>query len=41
MKASARDPVLLEVYRHRFESLCDEMGAALERSSFSANIAFV
>jgi len=38
VKAAACDPVLLEVYRHRFESLCDEMGAALERSSFSANI---
>jgi N-methylhydantoinase B len=32
------DPVLLEVWRHRLESVCEEMGAALQRSSFSPNI---
>ena len=32
------DAVSLEVYRHRFSAIADEMGAALERSAFSANI---
>lgn len=32
------DAVSLEVYRHRLSAIADEMGAALERSAFSANI---
>ena len=32
------DPVALEVYRHLFAALAEEMGAALRRASFSPNI---
>ena len=32
------DPVLLEVYRHRFAGIADEMGVTLQRTSFSPNI---
>ena len=32
------DPVLLELYRHRFEGIADEMGATLQRTSYSPNI---
>ncbi len=32
------DPVTLEVYRHLFTALAEEMGAALRRASFSPNI---
>jgi N-methylhydantoinase B len=32
------DPVTLEVYRHLFTALAEEMGAALRRTSFSPNI---
>ncbi|MBM4414537.1 MAG: hydantoinase B/oxoprolinase family protein, partial [Chloroflexi bacterium] len=28
----------LEVFRHRCNAIAEEMGAALERSAFSANI---
>lgn len=39
MSSSARfDPVRLEVMRHAFASVADEMGAALMRTGFSANI---
>lgn len=32
------DPVLLEVYKHRFAGVAEEMGAVLQRSSSSPNI---
>ena len=32
------DPVLLQLYRHRFEGVADEMGATLQRTSYSPNI---
>ncbi|MFP4229146.1 MAG: hydantoinase B/oxoprolinase family protein [Salinivenus sp.] len=32
------DPVLLELYRHRFSGVADEMGATLRRTSYSPNI---
>lgn len=32
------DPVRLEVYRHLFTALAEEMGAALRRSAYSPNI---
>ena len=32
------DPVLLEVYRHRFVGVSEEMGVTLQRTSFSPNI---
>jgi len=32
------DPVRLEVYRHRFAAVAEEMGEALRRASFSPNI---
>ncbi|MCH8124083.1 MAG: hydantoinase B/oxoprolinase family protein [Bacteroidetes bacterium] len=32
------DPISLEVYRHRFEGIAEEMGSALKRTSFSPNI---
>ena len=32
------DPVLLEVYRHRFVGISEEMGVTLQRTSFSPNI---
>ena len=32
------DPVLLEIYRHRFEGIAEEMGVTLQRTSFSPNI---
>ncbi len=32
------DPVVLEVFRHLFTALAEEMGAALKRASFSPNI---
>ncbi len=32
------DPILLEVYKHRFAGIADEMGAVLQRSSSSPNI---
>jgi len=35
---SDADPVLLELYRHRFEGVADEMGATLRRTSYSPNI---
>ncbi|MFZ5810637.1 MAG: hydantoinase B/oxoprolinase family protein [Thermodesulfobacteriota bacterium] len=33
-----RDPILLEVYRHRFAAVAEEMGVALMRTAFSPNI---
>lgn len=36
--AAATDPVVLEVFRHLFTALAEEMGAALKRASFSPNI---
>ena len=36
--SSAVDPVVLEVFRHLFTALAEEMGAALKRASFSPNI---
>jgi len=32
------DPVTLELYRHRFEGVADEMGVTLRRTSYSPNI---
>ncbi len=32
------DPILLEVYRHRFAGVAEEMGATLRRTSYSPNI---
>lgn len=36
--APVADPVVLEVFRHLFTALAEEMGAALKRASFSPNI---
>jgi N-methylhydantoinase B len=36
--ASLLDPVRLEVYRHLFTALSEEMGAALRRAAYSPNI---
>jgi len=38
MNAPSIDPVTLEVHRHLFTALAEEMGAALRRASFSPNI---
>ena len=35
---STADPVLLELYRHRYEGVAEEMGATLQRTSYSPNI---
>jgi len=32
------DPILLQLYRHRFEGVAEEMGATLRRTSYSPNI---
>jgi len=32
------DPILLELYRYRFEGVADEMGVTLRRTSYSPNI---
>ena len=32
------DPILLELYRHRFEGVAEEMGVTLRRTSYSPNI---
>ena len=32
------NPILLEVFKNRFSSIAEEMGVALQRTSFSANI---
>jgi N-methylhydantoinase B len=32
------DPILLELYRHRFEGVAEEMGGTLQRTSYSPNI---
>ncbi len=32
------NPVLLEVFKNRFSSICDEMGVTLNRTAFSPNI---
>jgi N-methylhydantoinase B len=32
------DPIRLELYRHRFEGVADEMGVTLRRTSYSPNI---
>jgi len=37
-RAAAFDPLEVEVWSHLFASLCEEMGAVLQRSAFSANI---
>ncbi len=34
----ARDPIELEVFKHQFHSIAEEMGAALRRTAFSPNI---
>ena len=38
LRPDGMDPVTLEVFRHLFAALAEEMGAALRRSSFSPNI---
>ena len=35
---SNADPIRLELYRHRFEGVADEMGVTLRRTSYSPNI---
>ncbi|HSM61220.1 MAG TPA: hydantoinase B/oxoprolinase family protein, partial [Longimicrobiales bacterium] len=35
---SAPDAIALEIFRHLFAALAEEMGAALRRASFSPNI---
>lgn len=35
---TAWDPVRLEIYKHLFHSIAEEMGAALKRTAFSPNI---
>lgn len=37
-ESGGADPVTLEVFRHLFTALAEEMGAALKRTSFSPNI---
>ena len=38
MKSGNADPVLLSLYRHRFEGIAEEMGTTLQRTSYSPNI---
>lgn len=38
MPHPAADPILLELYKHRFAAICEEMGVTLQRTAFSANI---
>src|SRR5690606_20750556 len=35
---TAEDPILLELYRHRFAGIAEEMGVTLRRTSYSPNI---
>ncbi|MFC1564609.1 hydantoinase B/oxoprolinase family protein [candidate division KSB1 bacterium] len=37
-KAKQPDPIKLEIYKNRFQSVAEEMGAALQRTAFSPNI---
>ncbi len=37
-KAKKVDPIKLEIYKNRFQSVAEEMGAALQRTAFSPNI---
>lgn len=37
-KDMTADPVQLEIYKHRFSAVAEEMGAALKRTAFSPNI---
>ncbi|RQD79286.1 hydantoinase B/oxoprolinase family protein, partial [Desulfonatronospira sp. MSAO_Bac3] len=32
------NPILLEVFKNRFSSICEEMGMVLTRTAFSSNI---
>ena len=34
----APDPITLELYRHRFSGISEEMGITLQRTSYSPNI---
>ena len=38
VRPNAIDPITLEVLRNALESIADEMGAVLKRTSFSPNI---
>ncbi|MFC1556415.1 hydantoinase B/oxoprolinase family protein [candidate division KSB1 bacterium] len=38
MVKTRKDPVKLEIYKNRFQSVAEEMGAALQRTAFSPNI---
>ncbi len=38
MPSATYDPILLEVYRHRFAGIAEEMGVALRRTAYSPNI---
>ncbi len=38
MPSPTYDPILLEVYRHRFAGIAEEMGVALRRTAYSPNI---
>ncbi|MCP4725645.1 MAG: hydantoinase B/oxoprolinase family protein [bacterium] len=37
-KVKKVDPIKLEIYKNRFQSVAEEMGAALQRTAFSPNI---
>lgn len=37
-RATMADPILLELYRHRFAGVADEMGVTLRRTAYSPNI---
>ena len=36
--SASADPILLELYRHRFAGVAEEMGVTLQRTSYSPNI---
>jgi N-methylhydantoinase B len=38
LKSIRPNPILLEVFKHRFASIAEEMGMALQRTAFSPNI---
>jgi N-methylhydantoinase B len=36
--SSTPDPIQLEVFKHRFAAIAEEMGAVLRKASYSPNI---
>jgi len=38
VKVAARDPIRLEIYKHLFSAIADEMGVVLQKASLSPNI---